>query len=1111
MSYMQAARPYGNGDTNGADPRLGRFDFDTTPETSADERSRSRGPGGYGGFGTQHQLHAPAHLDRQYAHRRSTDDGHASSRSRSRGAPAPRVGGRGNDVEEILRYISQHWPFMADESCVPVKVALQLNDPSSLGLADQYDQFQAVHRQLQNALKGIVNEHHQAFNSSIGTFHNIQAAIQSSQHRVRTLRAGLTQAKASLSTAKPELRASARSSQAYDRMLVIVNDIETLQAVPDALDAQIGEKRFLGAVATLQEALGMIRKPEMEDIGALTDLRLYLGNQEQFLADHLVEELCNHLYLKSPYTESRWKAHAKRERNDSAVSLAVGGEDEDAALYSFLESFDGSTPMTEDPTRNPEADSFYYISMLVESLRAMGRLDVAIDEIDRRLPVELFKVVERSHGEVEQRHLRATMRTASARARQHSQAAVAGAAKLNSEQQDVLEDLLRTLYARFEAVAEGHRVLHEVTVAILKRDQTSSEDATTLSRSFRELWKVLQSEIRSLLHDHLTFTSSSSGLSPSQRTKDNDPNAHMFRSIPRDKNKKLFRIADTTDSADRSSNTDTAIEKEDLMNMLKDSVPGLVNTSQASKDAHDRETADRRLAEKSATGHKLLVEPSVFNMSILLPPSLAFLHRLEDIVPTQGSGGLVARTLTSFLDDFLMNVFHPQLDETLIELCARATEEAEAWSVDPGWRDVSSRPVFRGTVRMFEVVESVCGLLRGLPHEMSFSSLVIGALRGYYDRCYGWSKGLLQQAGAEGQGMRMKLAADLATSGDVNAVVIEMLGVTKDGNEEREMLVLAEKESALLLQDLAERKVEESDLIAERKALAALATLHMSMKWLAARCASLRYLSPHAIDLGGEGTEGPDKPLPTRQSKRWTNHMLLAPPQDEPAGPYLPLDTNMAARFDAVIVSFNELGALILRTLRLDLRLQVLHGVAAACGHTYALGEAYNDPDPAILSLSTNLSAYDTAISTRILQPQYDFLTGNLHVLLNASLTSHILLSHIPALDAFGLARAQLNILVLQQAIKSLEPAGSLHKAAEFWALAERGCDAIVNEGRNLGYATADLEVLLRLAWDEERDGKDGVGAAVDVYVGRLNASDGAGGSGASFPKRGASLRRQKR
>ena len=51
----------------------------------------------------------------------------------------------------------------------------------------------------------------------------------------------------------------------------------------------------------------------------------------------------------------------------------------------------------------------------------------------------------------------------------------------------------------------------------------------------------------------------------------------------------------------------------------------------------------------------------------------------------------------------------------------------------------------------------------------------------------------------------------------------------------------------------------------------------------------------------------------------------------------------------------------------------------------------------------------------------------------------------------------------------------------------------------------------MRLAWDEERDGKDGVGAAVDVYVGRLNASDGAGGSGASFPKRGASLRRQKR
>ena len=248
---------------------------------------------------------------------------------------------------EILRYIEQQWSFMASPSCIPVKVALQLNDSSSLGLMDQYDQFQETHQQLQNALKVIVNEHHQGFNSSIGTFHKIQAAIYASQHRVRTLKTGLIAAKGSLASTRPELKAFAQTSQDYDHMLSVLATIEQLQAIPEKLEAEISEKRFLAAVETLQDALKMIRKPELEDIGALSDLRVYLGNQEHSLTDILVEELHSHLYLKSPYCEARWKAHARRDPARGAISS------EDRALHTFLEAYNGTEPMQEDTTRNP--------------------------------------------------------------------------------------------------------------------------------------------------------------------------------------------------------------------------------------------------------------------------------------------------------------------------------------------------------------------------------------------------------------------------------------------------------------------------------------------------------------------------------------------------------------------------------------------------------------------------------------------------------------------------------------------------------------------------------------------------------------------------------------
>jgi len=932
---------------------------------------------------------------------------------------------------------------MASDTCIPIKVALQLMDPSSLGLAGQYEQFQDVHRQLQNALKVIVNEHHQGFNSSIGTFHKIQAAIHASQHRVRSLRAGLVQARGSLATVRPELSVFAGNSQNYDQMLQIVRCIERLQAVPEQLEAQLSEKRFLGAVAILQEALSLIRKPELEGIGALTDLRVYLSNQEHSVTDILIEELHSHLYLKSPYCEERWKSHTKRDSTNAAPT-----SNDESALFRFLETYDGSKPMQEDASRNPEADTFYYIQLLVESLGKMGKLEVVMDAIEQRLPVELFRVVERSNTEVEQRHP-STMRSAA-----KNRSAQLGIGVLDSESKATLEDLLTTLYAKFEAIAEGHRVLHDVTAAMLKRE--SQQNAASLNRSFRELWQLLQSEIRQGLHDHLA----SNGTLGTHRSNLDSANANIFRPKPRDRSKKLFKLSDTDSKA-----TNLATEREDLEFILKASVPGLVNTSaqHTKKDEHSAGMSP----DRSATGHKLLVEPSVFNMGVLLAPSLAFLTRLKEVVPPHS--GVTASALTSFLDDFLINVFYPQLDETLMELCGRSTNDLESFQVDPSWQRHSAKPVFRGAVRFYEVIKMVCGMLDALPHEQSFSQLVITQMRTYYDRCYQWSKNLLRRAMAAQDGQatfKMRLAADLATSGDINDAVIQLLQAQAQGDG-KESMVLAEKESALLINLIKARRIEEADLINDRKALAALCTLHLSMKWLTARCQSLRYISPRAVDMSN---------TQSHHNRRWTTNLHL---QNAPSSAYLPLDASTATQFDAVLMSLTELSTLILRTLHVDMRLQLLSGIYTALDTSYSLGQPYNDPDPSILALSTSMATYDVAISAHLLPTQYAFLTNSLHVLVNNALCS--LVGTVPAMDAYGNSRMQLNVLVLQQSLKNVQSTASLEKAARFYDLAERGAESIVSRGVGEGYMREDLKALLRLCWRAERDG-----GRVDDFVSRL-------------------------
>jgi exocyst complex component 4 len=147
----------------------------------------------------------------------------------------------------------------------------------------------------------------------------------------------------------------------------------------------------------------------------------------------------------------------------------------------------------------------------------------------------------------------------------------------------------------------------------------------------------------------------------------------------------MFKLADMN-----IKSPELASEREDLEFILKSSVPGLVSDS---KRPDELTESNSSVLDGSATGHKLLVEPSVFNMGILLPPSLEFLNRLKEVVPS--GTDIVMSTLTSFLDDFLVNVFHPQLDETLVEMSAHTFIDIDAFQQEPHWAQHSKKPIFK--------------------------------------------------------------------------------------------------------------------------------------------------------------------------------------------------------------------------------------------------------------------------------------------------------------------------------------------------------------------------------------------------------------------------------
>ncbi|KAM0256908.1 hypothetical protein ACHAQJ_004730 [Trichoderma viride] len=1013
---------------------------------------------GYGNFGRKSDDYDPYGENKHRGERYNAQPPPSQSLRNMPSRPRVQETSAEKQIAQVLDHIRSEWPSLCREDCVPVQLALQLLDNSSVGRAHDYRKFQTTHTYLQDSLKNIVHEHHQGFNSSIGTFHKIQSSIQISQKRVRALKESLALSKTSLCATDPGLKILSEESKDYDELLQTLNELDDLRAVPDQLEARISEKRFLTAVEVLQTALRRLRKPELDNIGALSDLRSYLANQETVLMDILVEELHEHLYLKSPYCQQRWSSLAKNRgganegnRNEANITTP---------FYLILDSMDFERPVMEDPMKNPEADTFYYVTLLVEALNKLGRLQNAVETLKQRLPVELFGVVNETNNEVEQRHP-TSFRAAVGRL-DGVQIYSAREIQMRAE---VIYDLLWTLYGKFEAIGEGQRVFHESIKALIRREGSGNNIA--LLGSFKELWNLYQNEIRSLLHNYVTtdadvyqFDSPTPGAGVNGK---DGMREHLFK----------FSEAD-------SKSIEVTAEYDALESIIQATVPGLTGGSrkQGAESKRNKSTTDdvgsRRSAgygasRQQASGpSKSLVEPSVFNMSLLLPPTLIFLQRLKTIVPP--GSDLATSTLTTFLDNFLVNVFQPQLDETLGKLSDTVFGEADSFLQDPAWSQCSQRPIFKGATAFFQVVTAFCRMLGTIPPDQALSSLIVTQMMRYYDRCFSWFQALVTKRHdqpADSSNLRAS-ARFSVQSGKVNEIAKQLSTADElDGG-------LMKEEVQLLIQKTNAQRLEANDVIQDRDTISSLCLLYTSMRWLAAKIQSLRHITSQETDSSRQH-------LPRQSGQRWA---LSDPSKASGQSPVqLPLTTETAQNFDNIVSSFEELAATALLTLHMEVRCRVIYALRNTLSPDlapYVLEQDVREPDPQIISLNQELILLDETIVQFLREKEILFIRTGLGILINTFLVQNASLAS-PMNDK-GCHRMQLNILVLQQNLKNVEDGTDLAKATSYFSLFERGPDAIIEKAREYkdrhgmgtlaidpnSFSYGELKALVELCYSEQ-------------------------------------------
>ncbi|KAG2122034.1 Sec8 exocyst complex component-specific domain-containing protein [Suillus cothurnatus] len=1050
---------------------------------------------------------------------------------------------KAGDIDAVLDQIKDEWEFVIDPDFNNVDLALSLLDDSSAGKG--IESFRQTKVMLSHALKGSVDKHHKAFADALPHHAALLNHLGLAQTQIKQSKTALAEAKEALGNKRADLVQLWSRGQVLEDMMRLLDQIEHLKSVPDALETLMSEKRLLQASVLLVRSLKLINKPDMQEIGAVSDLRSYLIGQENALREILIDELHNHLYLKSFWCESRWAAFKPNQAAFPKVEFeneSSGQPSPNDIPYAFPESSslkltssrlsrflnslalrpnDPPHDLSESNFRsnasapqldaNPEGDSFTYIETLLESLAVLGKLGSTLDVVAQRLQGEIYSLVECTLDEVEERmeeSKRVSLSGAASLGRRSEGGYIFVAndsvgitpdgvvpsmpakgillqtfslrlAALESSTKQVdhetLKDFFWTVYSKLDAVTQGLRVVCEVANRIGSRKDFKDSSGAKPGALFplTDVWLPVQAEVRALLHDYLTDEEQGSvaGRNPISSINENIV-AFLTLIIYL---QSIFRFADT----DMKSTGKVLRRHEDeLTRVLRDTMPGLVQNSSDSAVQATLSTVgtdDRLLGV--GQHHRLLIKPDAFHVSVLFQPTLAFLNRVTEILP---DGVESARSASGVLDDFVLKVYLPQLEERISELFHHAVTSPDAFQYDQMSTRFSPKPIFRATTQLMALINSLCAMLRTTPfHRESYSRLIVGVIIQFYQRCSDKFQDLVSSITNIPDTSHLVLAAQWAQKSELNPCLTELFATPHSDNVIRRQL--SRQETHLELNYLGQAQIVKHDLVSSTRNLASLCGLYRSVAWFTEELNALKSspdgtlspITPAALESANVMMPFTPSAIPTFLSRSTYDEQLS-----------LPLSQEMAMRFGALLKTYSQLAEIILHTIRIDIRCRTMYYLDAAMRlGNYNIDHEAGEPDPYIVDLNTEISNCNEFVSTAMLKEEHRFVFAGLEHLME-----HLLISnarYVRMANGFGIRKIMRNTLALQQSVRTIgddQQHVEFERAKSYYALfflTPQGLLDSIRQHQNFTFDEYKTILNLQCGVDQSI-GEAGVAKAVD-------------------------------
>lgn len=770
-----------------------------------------------------------------------------------------------------------------------------------------------------------------------------------------------------------------------------------LKKVPEELEAHLSAKHFVRAVELLNSATITASREDMMEIAALGDIRQYLKGQAVGIVEILVEELHNHLYLKSPYCDGRWAPYVSGQTDLPVVHHGdkQSPDEQNARKFSSMGRLQIDmfrARQAEDhavldfDNRHPESDSFLYIQNITHALYTMGKLPYALEMMSQRLPIEIYQMIEKTINEVKARR----------RSFGFEGIPIKELLRTDAEEDylEILKDLLWTVFSKWDAMLQAHRVLYDV-VNLLQTPSTSKtangQRISTLY-TFADVWQPIEAELKSILHEYLT-----EGNSADAAERNTSVAQDLFaRRSSRERNQSGFSILHAASQDDAIFNH----EEQELRDMLQGSVPGLLS------EKNERAIAVKQeVSNDSSTGHTRVCRATPFNISVLLQPTMAFLKRAKRIVPNLPA--IAPSGLSSFLDTFLEDTFGPQLDKAVSILYEDAVGDAD--------RSVLKISVLTGKTGVFPSTENLLGLIVQLNRLLSkvpydsqgYSGTILRLIEQYFQKCSASLIAINANDKPDSHLGALKLGAAWAVRKELKEIWQEY-----DEDISRPMALddAVAKEIPFLFEVKKSYTIRPDDLLQDPASLDALITLYHSITHFAS---SIEFL------------------LPTDASRE----TVLVPDSSE-----------AHATVETLLKSYRGLARTTLLTIRTELRAHILYylQIALAQGN-YNIEEKASEIDSTFSELNADLLAMSAPLS-RLSVLDYRKVMAGLASLVNEVLIEDA--STITVMTTYGADKLGLGIVALQQNLRNLatDPAeADLSNALKFYQMFALGPSELID------------------------------------------------------------------